>query len=261
MSNPHGAIDLAELYREGQRYWSSAQGMAHWRAERACLGPVCERLHGGHRLEIGMAPSLTDMSPIRHGIRWAPTWELAEQPATLVCPPDAIALPDECLHLVLVHHLLEIVPNPHRLLQEAARITSDDGCLIIFGWAPLGLAGMARLSPGRRSRLPWRGQWRTPAKLRDWLAFVDFRIERVDYCGFHLPGSMPGNATLETIGRRHNVPFGDSYIIRARRRTKMAQIQRPRLRLGGALGNGALGHASQVSRPAEKPSKRTAEVE
>lgn len=263
MSNPRTMVTLAQLYREGRRYWSTADGIAHWKSERACLGPVCERLHGGHSLELGMAPSLIDMSPIRHSMRWAPSVELTEHPSTLVCEPDALPLPDESLHLVLLHHMLEVAPSPHRLLQEAARITADDGCLIILGWAPMGLSGLARLYPGRRDRLPWRGSWRTPAKLRDWLAFVDFRIERVDYCGFHLPGRMPGNASLETLGRRHNVPLGDSYIIRARRRTKLAQIQRPRLRLGSALGGGALGHASsRVARGAqETTTRRTAEVE
>ncbi|WP_163575713.1 class I SAM-dependent methyltransferase [Halomonas faecis] len=252
MSNAQDAITLARLFREGRRYWASADGTAHWRTERACLGPICERLHGGHRLELSMAPTLTDMCPIRHGLRWAPTAELAESASTLVCPPDALALPDECLHLVVIHHLLEVVPNPHHLLQEAARVTADDGRLIIFGWAPLGTAGLGRLWPGRRQRLPWRGRWRTPAGLRDWLAFVDFQIERVDYCGFHLPGSLPSNATLETLGRRHNLPLGDSYIIRARRRSRLVHVQRPQLSLGGALGGNALGHASRVGRQSER---------
>ncbi|WP_231489633.1 class I SAM-dependent methyltransferase [Billgrantia saliphila] len=261
MSNSQETVALTQLYREGQRYWSSESGRAHWRAERACLGPVCERLHGGHSLEFGMAPALSDMSPIRHGIRWAPTVELTESSSTLVCPLDAIPLPDECLHLVIVHHLLEVIADPHRLLREAARITADDGCLIVLGWMPLGLSGLSRLTPGRRQRLPWRGQWRTPAKLSDWLAIVDFRVEQVDYCGFHLPGSLPGNATLETLGRRHNVPFGDSFIIHARRRTRLAQVQRPRLRLQGSLGGGALGHATRLGSSAPEPTRRTTEVE
>ena len=257
MSNAHDATALARLFREGRRYWATDDGSAHWRTERACLGPVCEQLHGGHSLELGMAPTLIDMCPIRHSMRWAPTAELAEGPATLVCPPDSLPLPDESLHLVVLHHLLEILPHPHRLLHEAARITAADGRLIIFGWAPLGAAGLSRALPGRRRRLPWRGEWRTPGRLRDWLAFVDFQIERVDYCGFHLPGSLPRNAALETLGRRHNVPLGDSYIICARRRSQRVQTQKPRLRLGGALGGTALGHATRVGRQSE----RTTEVE
>ena len=56
MSNSHEAFALARLYREGSRYWTSEDGQAHWRAERACLGPICEGLHGGHSLELGMGP-------------------------------------------------------------------------------------------------------------------------------------------------------------------------------------------------------------
>lgn len=195
-----------------------------------------------------MGPMLCDMSPIQHALRWAPSRELAEQPETLVCLPSALPLPDACLQLVVVHHLLEIVPEPHHVLQEAARVTADGGELIIFGWDPLGVAGWSRWLPRRRAKLPWRGQWRTPGRLRDWLTFVDFAVERVDYCGFHLPGRLPRNATLETLGRRYNVPLGDSFMIRARRRDTPVQIQQPRLALGRHLGGPTLGHATRVGR-------------
>ncbi|WP_302142845.1 class I SAM-dependent methyltransferase [Halomonas alkalicola] len=182
---------LAALVRDGRRFWATPGGQAVRQAERACLGPVCERLFGGHSLELGMSGALADMCPVRHPMAWAPTRELAEHPATLICPLDALPLPDSCLSLVVIHHLLEVAPDPHRTLQEAARVTRNDGRLIIFGWMPLSPGALPRVWPGRRRRLPWRGHWRTPARLRDWLAFVDFEIERVDYCGFHLPGGMP----------------------------------------------------------------------
>lgn len=252
MSNSDMAISLAQLVRDGRRYWSTPDGQAHWQAERACLGPVCESLYGQHSLELGMGPRLCDMSPIHHALRWSPTRELAEQPETLVCLPHALPLPDASLRLVVIHHLLEVVAEPHHVLQEAARVTADGGELIIFGWDPVGVSGWSRLLPRRREQLPWRGHWRTPGRLRDWLAFVDFEIERVDYCGFHLPGRLPRNATLETLGRRHNLPLGDTFMIRARRRQQRAQIQRPRLSLKGALGGSALGHATRVGRHANR---------
>lgn len=247
MSTLGSADTLAELVRDGRRYWASAAGQAVRQAERACLGPVCERLFGSHSLELGMAHGLADMCPIRHPMAWAPTREQAPQPATLVCAPDALPLPDGCLSLTMVHHLLEVLPDPHHVLQEAARVTADEGRLIIFGWMPLAPGGVARVWPGCRRRLPWRGHWRTPGRLRDWLAFVDFEIERVDYCGFHLPGGQPRNATLEVLGRRHNLPLGDSYMIQARRKPQLAQTQRSRLSFarppigGSALGATRLG--------------------
>ncbi|MFO8044249.1 MAG: methyltransferase domain-containing protein [Halomonas sp.] len=231
---------LAALVREGRRFWATPGGQAVRQAERACLGPVCERLFGVHSLELGLGGALADMCPVRHPMAWAPTRELAEDPATLVCSPEALPLPDGCLSLVVIHHLLEVAPDPHRTLQEAARVTRDDGRLIVFGWMPISAAGLPRVLPGRRQRLPWRGQWRTPARLRDWLTFVDFEIERVDYCGFHLPGTLPGNAALETLGRRHNLPLGDGYMIQATRRPQLAQSQDTRLGFSRPFGGSTL---------------------
>ncbi|GGX78506.1 hypothetical protein GCM10007160_02220 [Litchfieldella qijiaojingensis] len=252
MSNSDVTISLAQLVRDGRRYWTSADGQAHWQAERACLGPVCERLFGAHSLELGMAPRLSDMCPVRHPMCWAPTRELAESPGTLVCQPDRLPLPDGVLQLMIIHHLLEVVDDPHHVLQEAARVTADSGRLIIFGWGPLGVSGLSRVWPHRRRQLPWRGHWRTPGRLGDWLAFVDFEIERVDYCGFHLPGRAPRNAMLETLGRRHNLPLGDTFMIRARRKSQLAQVQRPKLAIGSSLGGASLGHATRISRQPER---------
>ncbi|GHE19498.1 class I SAM-dependent methyltransferase [Halomonas urumqiensis] len=241
MSNSPEANALARLVRDGRRYWATPTGQAVRQAERACLGPVCERVFGAHSLELGMGACLADMCPVRHPMRWAPTRELAEQSATLVSPPDALPLPDDCLSLVVIHHLLEVVPDPHHMLQESARVTAHDGRLIIFGWMPIGAGGLARAWPGRRRRVPWRGHWRTPGRLKDWLAFVDFEIERVDYCSFHLPGSVPRNTLLETLGRRYNLPLGDSYMIQARRKPQLAQTQPPRLAFTRPFGGAALG--------------------
>lgn len=243
MSTETSAQRLAALYREGQAFWSSPAGQAVRHAERACLGPACERLFGVHSLELGFGDLLADMCPVRHPLSWAPTRELAETSSTLVCAPDALPLPDDSLSLVVVHHLLEVAPDPHHMLQEAARVTADEGRLILFGWMPFSAGGMGRLSPARRRALPWRGQWRAPGRLRDWLAFVDFEIERVDYCAFQLPGRLPRNSFFETLGRRHNLPLGDSYMIQAQRRPQLIETRSSGLRFTAPLGGAAFGTA------------------
>nr|WP_299241538.1 methyltransferase domain-containing protein [uncultured Halomonas sp.] len=258
MSNSNMTISLSQLVGRGRLYWSSAAGRAHWQAERACIGPMCERLFGAHGLHLGMAPPLTDMCPIRHTLTWSPTRELAENDACLVCDPTRLPLPDDSLSLVVLHHMLEVAPEPHRLLQEATRVLADNGCLIIFGWFPLGLEGMHRLWPRSRTGMPRCGRWRTPGRLNDWLAFVDFEIERVDYCGFRLPGRPPGNAKLESLGRRYNLPLSDAYMIRARPKTQRAQIIKPRLTAPG-MGRPLLGNSPRVT--TEQEHKQVSEVD
>ncbi|OLO05561.1 hypothetical protein BTW07_03555 [Salinicola socius] len=218
--------------------------MALWRAERACLGPHCEQHRGILSLQLGMAPLMSDMCPIRHALDWAPSEELARTRNSLVCLPDSLPLADDSVDLVLLHHLLEAVDRPHHVLQEAVRVTRPDGRLLVFGWHPFGPAGVRR----RERPMPWRHPWRTPGRLRDWLAFVDFEIERVDYCGFRLPGREMGSDRLETLGRRYNVPLASAYLLVARRRS--IPVQPIKLRdpvLGGNKSGAWLGLAKETA--------------
>nr|WP_286009757.1 methyltransferase domain-containing protein [Salinicola sp. S1-1-2] len=244
---------MAAAVTEGRRYWASAHGQALWRAERACLGPHCESHQGEVSLQLGMAPLMSDMCPVQRALGWSPNEQLAGEHNTLVCLPERLPLADDSIDLVLVHHLLEAVERPHHVLQEAARVTRADGRLLVFGWHPFGP------SAGWRSRrpAPWRQSWRTPRRLSDWLAFVDFEIERVDYCGFRLPGRPVGNRHLETFGRRYNVPLASAYLLVARRRVLPVQpIRLQEIPPSGARAGAWLGlarDADAASRPAVRP--------
>lgn len=267
VSNSHMTMTLAQAVREGRRFWGSEGGVALWQAQRACLGPLCESRFGSHSLQLGMASRLTDMCPIRHAMSWAPTRALAQDDATLVCDPSTLPLPDESLDLVLVHHLLEVMPNAHHLVREAARVTRDDGLLVMMGWNPFGADALGHLSPASRRRWPCKGRWRRSGRLREWLAFVDFEIDRVDYCGFRLPGGHIHNLGLETLGRRYNLPFGGCYLIVARRKQIPVQPVRTLLRrdsmAGNWLGPAALhrDHGGRSGRATHAHDDRMAEVD
>ncbi|XKH61577.1 class I SAM-dependent methyltransferase [Halomonas sediminis] len=259
MSTLTTAMELAQCLKDNRQYWDSETGRTQWEAQRACLGPVCEELFGGHSLEMGMAGPLTTMCPIRHPLRWAPVLSMAETEQTLVCPPDALPLPDQCLDLTVLHHWLENVSNAHHTLQEAARVTADNGKLVIFGFHPFGVGQLSRHRPFRQPQIPWNGTWRTPAGLREWLAFVDFEIERVDYCCFRWPGGKAGPEFWETLGRRYNLPIGESYMIQARRQQQRASITPLRFNLKAPVRNttqGATRTSSENHGRHASPSKR-----
>lgn len=256
MSNSPELQPLVKLVQAGREFWLSARGRALQQAERACLGPVSDRWFGHHGLELGLGGQLADTCPVRHLMRWVPCPELADTAESLVCHPDELPLPDDCLDLVVIHHLLEVAEEPHRLLQEAARIVADDGHLIIFGWSPLSPLALARLIPKRRREFCGQGQWRTPSRLAEWLAFVDFEVQRVDYCGFRVPGWSAGNSSLEVFGRRHNLPLGECYMIHARRRSMLARPNRKQL----AFGKPMVGHAvNGATRLRKQPEQTTRE--
>ncbi|CAO1664556.1 Methyltransferase type 11 domain-containing protein [Halomonas sp. NYA30] len=241
MSNSTTATTLAKRLQSSQPYWQTEAGRSLWETQRACLGPVVESRVGGHSLEMSMGPALMTMSAIAHPIRWSPTHQLAENDSTLVCPPDQLALPDRCLDVMVIHHWLEQLTDAHFTLQEAARVTADNGILVLFGFNPIGVSGLTRQLRKRQQSFPWSGTWRSASRLRDWLAFVDFEVERVDYCCFRGRMNAKCGEYWESLGRRHNLPLGESYMIQARRQQRQAPVQRLRFGLKAPASPASLG--------------------
>lgn len=244
MSTSQAQAEWRERLALSRRYWASGRGRALATAQAACLGPVLEPRRDRHGLELSMGASLLSRMPAAgpaHAIQWAPARTCAESDATLICSPRALALPDECLDLTLLHHFLEHCPDAHQALVEAARVTRDSGLMVIFGFHPLGLATLAYRLGKKRRHYPGNGSWYTPRRLRDWLAFVDFEIEGVDYCGFGPGRGGVCHERRETLGRRHNVPLGTSYMLRARRRRRQAPVQRLRFGLQPPAAAGPMG--------------------
>lgn len=188
-----------------------------------------------------MGPPLMSMSDIAHKLQWSPTRDSATSEQTLICPAERLALPDRCLDVVVLHHWLEHLPDAHHVLQEATRVTSDSGILVLFGFNPVGISGLVKQWRKRQGQYPWNGQWRTASQMGDWLRFVDFEVERVDYCCFR---GWPGSRCIEhweSLGRRYNCPLGESYMLLAKRRQRHAPAQRIKFGLKAPITASSLG--------------------
>ncbi|UYF98415.1 methyltransferase domain-containing protein [Halomonas sp. GD1P12] len=262
MSNSPMAAELARRMVQSQPYWQGPAGRSLWEAQRACLGPVVENRRGQHCLEMSMGRSLMSLSQIPHRVRWAPTHELAESDSTLVCPPDCFALPERSMDTVILHHWLEQLPDAHFTLKEAARVTSDHGVLVLFGFNPLCASGLLKRRHQGHSAFPFNGDWQGVNRLRDWLAFVDFEVKRVDYCCFRARMSAACGERWEAWGRRHNLPLGQSYMIQACRRERGAPIERVRFKLPSRAPSSSLGasrHGARLAPPGESSSRMSKE--
>ncbi|MYL24095.1 methyltransferase domain-containing protein [Halomonas alkaliantarctica] len=249
MSNSPTADALKERLVRSQRFWTSSAGKALNDAQRACLGPVAEEHSRGHCLEMSMSPALLDGSAASHTIEWVPTRDQAQRPTSLISPPSELALPDACLEMTIIHHWLEHLPNAEQTLHEAARVTADHGILIIFGFNPLSVHHLTRrFVPGRWDKSGSHTQRHPVSRLTEWLAFVDFTVERVDYCGFHCPlfcsTKKPRcREVLEAWGRRLNVPVGESYMLQAQRKQPQSPSQRVKFGATPSTASHSLGLA------------------
>ncbi|MCM2130823.1 methyltransferase domain-containing protein [Larsenimonas rhizosphaerae] len=203
---------------EARSFWAGVTGQHLLKNQRAVLGPRLESLRGQRALELSCVPIFPAAHVMNQVIHWAPSVSQASSLSTLVCSPSALPLEDEAMDLVVVHHLLEMTDEPHAVLREATRVTSDSGRLFLLGWCPSGVRWWKARLKGRQRAVMSPARGRSVQQLTDWLAFVDFRVEQVHYCNFS--PSLRQRGRLETVGRRYNCPLGaDTLIIEACRQS------------------------------------------
>jgi len=79
--------------------------------------------------------------------------------------------------LVVLPHVLEFADHPHQVLREVERILVPEGQVLIAGFNPFSLWGISRRLAGRRADYPWRGQYLSVRRLKDWLTLLGFETQ------------------------------------------------------------------------------------
>ncbi|THF55951.1 class I SAM-dependent methyltransferase [Pseudothauera rhizosphaerae] len=90
---------------------------------------------------------------------------------------EALPFASGSLDLVVLPHVLEFSPTPHQVLREVERVLMPEGSLIIAGFNPFSLWGARRLLARRRGAFPWRGQYLSPFRIKDWLTLLGLEMQ------------------------------------------------------------------------------------
>lgn len=146
-------------------------------AERKLLDSVLEQLFGYYLLAVGgwgRHAHRPDASRIRHRL----LIDGLGGSADLAAAPGALPIASNSVDVVVLPHTLELAAEPHGVLREAHRVLVGEGRIVILGFNPW--------SPWRL-RVPWGGRLISRRRLGDWLALLDFEVERVEEHSWSIP--------------------------------------------------------------------------
>lgn len=144
-------------------------------AERELLAGMLPDLFGYHLLQLGLPDDhdWLESSRIRHRVL-LDLAGLAGGTTGLQATADQLPFASESLDVVVLPHTLDFHPRPHDVLREVDRVLIPEGHVVILGFNPVSLWGLSRLMFAWREQMPWRGQFYTQTRLRDWLALLGF---------------------------------------------------------------------------------------
>ena len=176
-------------------------------------------MFGYHMLKLGNLSGeiATSESPIKHQVC------VAEQGlfTGVIADVDELPFYEHSVDACILSHCLEYHSDPHHILREAHRTLIPGGYIVITGFNPFSLCGLAQLLPFSRQKLPWTGRFFTPSRVKDWLNLLGFEIisdERFIHSSLARGNRLSRFAAWRSFGQQYLKPMGSVYMLVARKR-------------------------------------------
>lgn len=145
--------------------------------------------------------------------------------------PAFLPISGQSVDLVLLPHVLEFSTQPHQILRETERILRPEGQLILSGFNPFSLWGLARRLPGVRRAVPWHNKYLSLLRIKDWLALLGFEVTAGRMCCYAPPlqrvNMLNRFRFMEAAGDRWWALAGGVYFLRARKRVSGMRLITP----------------------------------
>jgi len=223
-------------------WFSTQNGQLLLQQERQAFERLTRQVFGFQLLQLGILdkdrPRMAECSVKRHTLIGGQIY--ANLDDYLAAEAEALPVLTDSTDAVLLPHTLDFCVDPQKILLEVDRILIPEGKLVISGFNPISLWGVARKMKSRRYReIPWNAHFVSYTRLHDWLLLLGFDVEQTEVMMFRPPAE---NATLlqkldfmEKAGARLWPRFGGVYMIKAVKRVstltpiKPVWKRRPRL--------------------------------
>jgi len=142
--------------------------------------------------------------------------------ATLQAKPHFLPFASASIDLVILPHVLEFDAAPHQILREVERVLMPEGHVVVTGFNPYSLWGARRKFSRAGSPPPWRGQYLSVLRLKDWFALLGFETHAGNFGCYAPPVTrekwLQSWRFMELAGNRWWPYAGATYIIQAVKR-------------------------------------------
>ncbi|NMG66888.1 methyltransferase domain-containing protein [Azoarcus indigens] len=147
---------------------------------------------------------------------------------------DALPFATASLDLVVLPHVLEFAPRPHQVLREVERVLVPEGSVVIAGLNPFSLWGARRLAVRGQGSYPWRGQYLSVGRVKDWLTLLGFETQSGSF-GCYAPAVTSTKwlerwRFMDKAGDRWWPVCGGSYMLQGVKRVQGMRVIMPNWR-------------------------------
>lgn len=183
----HNMFDVAALAETGSRinqWFDSEAGNALLQGEIEALSQLSQSCVGHRCLTLSVADAFPQQVKAVDSVNSVPEHHLHHFSLSPVVGNlnaqgalanfDQLPLPSDTVDSLFLHHVLEFSPSPHDVLNEAARVLSPAGHMVVFVFNPMSLFGFSKW-PMRAftQQVVWRHHSLRMYRVLDWLRLLN----------------------------------------------------------------------------------------
>lgn len=191
-------------------------------------------LFGYYLLQVGMAEQQSWLkgSPIKNKIIIT---DYLEQASSIAGQGYELPFANESCDVIVLPHTLEISDKPRFVLEEAYRVLTARGTLLIIGFNPLSLWGVLNTLKVKKVNAPFNGHLSPIWKIRKDINQIGFTFLSAKEFFYKIPVAnkkfLKRCAFLETLGDMVWLYPGCCYLVIAQKHVPQLQLIKPMWRL------------------------------
>ncbi len=202
--------------------------------EQAKFDLMVADLFGYHAVQIGL-PEVDFLRANRMPYRFACA---SAGEVDVVARECELPFATASLDLVVLPHVLEFAQSPHQVLREVERVLVPEGSVILSGFNPFSLWGVRRFAARGNGTYPWRGQYLSLLRVKDWLTLLSFETQAGSF-GCYAPAVTTHRwlerwRFMDKAGDRWWPVCGGTYILQGVKRVQGMRMIMPNWREKGA---------------------------
>ena len=145
-----------------------------WLTEQA-IARESHKFWGYHLVKLGELSSQVKLveCAIKHQVKHT---RFYQSDSSVVAKPHCLPYQSKSIDTFILSHELDFSHDPHGVLREVDRCIVSDGHLVISGFNPFSLAGVASLLPFKKQSLLHQARFFSAARVKDWLSLLGFEI-------------------------------------------------------------------------------------
>ncbi len=203
---------IEQLLPKLEQWFDSEWGSRLLSCQRSAIDNALSRCFGYHLLQL----SVDSRIELFNGCRVQKKYRCHPfaKNVNATCNFEQLPFANESLDVVILHHVHEFIDDPHQLLREIQRVIVPHGHLIILGFNPWSLLGVATVLRRFSSSSIGHNQLIRCNRMKDWLSLLGFETHQVNF-GCHTPGMIERSNNILINDFLTTWPFGNYYLISA----------------------------------------------